>query len=156
MNYSYYRSPIGMLTLTEQDGQITGVHFGKLIYPKEFHHAETPTLSHLRKELWQYFEGQRTHFSDFVLAPCGTPFQQAVWHQLAQIPYGETRTYQQIAAAIGKPNAVRAVGNACNQNPLAILLPCHRILGANGTLTGYAGGLDAKETLLRTEGVTFS
>ncbi len=151
MNYSYYRSPIGMLTLTEENNQVTGVHFGKLIYPKQCNHAETPLLSHVRRELWEYFEGRRKTFPDIVLAPNGTPFQKAVWQALNQIPYGETRTYQQIAQAIGKPNAARAVGNACNRNPIAILQPCHRVVGTGGNLTGYAGGLPIKEQLLSLE-----
>lgn len=85
------------------------------------------------------------------MKPAGTPFQLAVWNQLLQIPYGETRTYGQIAAAIGKPGAARAVGMACNRNPLWIAIPCHRVVGSNHALTGYAGGLDMKQALLTLE-----
>lgn len=88
---------------------------------------------------------------DLPLAPRGTPFQQAVWQQLLRIPYGEVRTYGQLAAALGKPGASRAVGSACRRNPLCILIPCHRVVGADGSLTGYAGGLDIKEYLLELE-----
>jgi len=101
-------------------------------------------------ELAEYFAGTRKHF-DFPMKLSGTPFQLAVWYALMQIPYGQTRTYGQIAASIGKPKAARAVGRACNCNPIWIAVPCHRVLGRNDALTGYAGGLDMKRALLELE-----
>lgn len=101
-------------------------------------------------QIQEYFSGSRKVF-DLPLSPKGTPFQKLVWQELRRIPYGEVRTYGQIAAAIGHPKAARAVGQAANRNPLWILIPCHRVVGKNGNLTGYAGGLTMKQTLLELE-----
>lgn len=101
-------------------------------------------------QLQEYFSGIRKDF-DLTLAPKGTPFQKLVWRELTNIPYGQTRTFGEIAAAIGKPGAARAVGMACNRNPIWLLIPCHRVVGRNGALTGYAGGLDMKCKLLELE-----
>jgi len=101
-------------------------------------------------ELKEYFSGRRKSF-DIPLAPQGTQFQRNVWDALCQIPYGETRTYKEIAKAIGKPNASRAVGMANNKNSILLLIPCHRVIGSNGSLVGYAGGIDIKEKLLQLE-----
>ena len=108
-------------------------------------------LARAASQLTEYFAGTRQAF-DLVLTPQGTDFQQAVWRALERIPAGETRTYQDLANALQNPKAVRAVGAANGQNPLAIVLPCHRVIGADGTLTGYAGGLERKAWLLRHEG----
>lgn len=102
------------------------------------------------RELQEYFARQRRQF-DLPLAPQGTPFQQRVWQALRQIPYGQTASYKQIAQTIGHPTACRAVGGANNKNPLPIFIPCHRVIGAGGSLTGYAGGLDLKQGLLALE-----
>ena len=102
------------------------------------------------EELREYFAGTRRAFT-LPLAPAGTPFQQEVWAALREIPYGETRTYGQIAARIGRPKACRAVGMANNRNPIGIVVPCHRVVGASGALVGYAAGLAVKESLLRLE-----
>ena len=112
---------------------------------------DTPLLLEARRQLEEYFAGLRAAFS-LPLAPEGTDFQKTVWRELENIPYGETRTYGQIARALGNPKASRAVGMANHKNPVAIMIPCHRVIGADGSLTGYAGGLDIKETLLRLEG----
>ena len=112
---------------------------------------DTPLLLEARRQLEEYFAGLRAAFS-LPLAPEGTDFQKAVWRELENIPYGETRTYGQIARALGNPKASRAVGMANHKNPVEIMIPCHRVIGADGSLTGYAGGLDIKETLLRLEG----
>ncbi len=104
------------------------------------------------KELQEYFEGKRREFT-VPLRPEGTAFQKQVWQALLTIPYGQTRSYGQIAAQIGKPGASRAVGMGNHCNPIAILIPCHRVIGANGSMTGYGGGLDIKEYLLKREGV---
>ena len=112
---------------------------------------DTPLLLEARRQLEEYFAGLRAAFS-LPLAPEGTDFQKAVWRELENIPYGETRTYGQIAKALGNPKANSAVGMANHKNPVAIMIPCHRVIGADGSLTGYADGLDIKETLLRLEG----
>ena len=108
---------------------------------------ETPLLRAAREALLAYFAGERRGF-DLPLDPAGTDFQRAVWEALRAIPYGGTRTYGEIAAAVGRPKAVRAVGQANHVNPLPIFIPCHRVVGTGGALTGYAGGLDRKRALL--------
>lgn len=138
-------SPVGNLTLTEENGKITGLHFGGSAA-----NDASPILDEAETQLHEYFAGTRQSF-DLPLAPAGTPFQRAVWDALCAIPYGETRTYAQIAAAVGNPKVCRAVGMANNRNPIAILIPCHRVIGANGSLTGYAGGLEVKKALLALE-----
>ncbi len=119
--------------------------------PEGFMKQDTPLLLEAKRQLEEYFAGLRAAFS-LPLAPKGTEFQKRVWRELENIPYGKTSTYGQIAEAIGNPNASRAVGGANHHNPIAIMIPCHRVIGADGRLTGYAGGLDIKETLLRLEG----
>lgn len=114
---------------------------------------EHPTLTQARAALTAYFAGQAEPFDLALDLSCGTPFQQAVWEVLRRIPYGATRTYREIATAIGRAQAVRAVGRAIGQNPLSIVIPCHRVLGSDGSLTGYAGGLDRKRALLALEGI---
>jgi O-6-methylguanine DNA methyltransferase len=110
-----------------------------------------PLLQSYVSELEEYFAGKRREFT-FPLDPRGTDFQQACWRALLAIPYGETRTYADIARAVGKPNAFRAVGMANNRNPIAIVVPCHRVIASDGTLCGYGGGLDVKRQLLELEG----
>ena len=147
MQYLFHlESPIGPLTLTEEDGALIRLDFGK----KGQAGPETTLLAEAKKQLEQYFSGTLRSFT-LPLRPEGTPFQQKVWAALLQIPWGETRTYGQVAAMIGQPKACRAVGMANNRNPLPIFIPCHRVIGANGQLTGYAGGLSAKEHLLSLE-----
>lgn len=113
---------------------------------------ETALLLEAKRQLEEYFAGIRAGFS-LPLAPEGTEFQKSVWQQLEAIPFGETRTYGQIAAAAGNPKACRAVGGAIHKNPIAIMIPCHRVIGADGSLTGFASGLDVKEALLHLEGI---
>ena len=141
-------TPIGALTLVEEDGALAEVRFGKRCDDGEI--SDTPLLQQAARELGEYFSGQRKAFT-VPLAPKGTPFQQKCWQALLQIPYGQTRTYGQQAAMIGNPKACRAVGMGNNRNPLPIFIPCHRVVGANGALTGYAGGLNIKEKLLQIE-----
>jgi len=105
----------------------------------------------LHQQLHEYFTGKRKTF-DFPLAPKGTPFQLAVWNALLEIPYGDTVTYAELARRIGKPSAVRAVGAANGANPIPVIIPCHRVIGSNGTLTGYGGGIERKQWLLALEG----
>ena len=140
------QSPLGFLTVTEENRAITALSFGG---DRETS-PPTPLLQEAYRQLTAYFSGTRRTF-DLPLSPRGTPFQTAVWQALCAIPYGETRTYGEIAAAVGKPSACRAVGMANHNNPIPIFIPCHRVIGRNGTLTGYAGGLERKGKLLHLE-----
>lgn len=140
------QSPIGLLTIEETDGAITALRFGgETVSP-----PPTPLLQRAAQQLTEYFDARRRRF-DLPLRPQGTAFQQAAWSALCDIPYGQTRTYAQQAAAIGNPKACRAVGMANHCNPLPLFIPCHRVIGAGGKLTGYAGGLAIKRFLLELE-----
>ncbi|MDD5906053.1 MAG: methylated-DNA--[protein]-cysteine S-methyltransferase [Clostridiales bacterium] len=140
------QSPIGLLTIEETDGAITALRFGgETVSP-----PPTPLLQRAAQQLTEYFAARRRRF-DLPLRPQGTVFQQAAWSALCAIPYGQTRTYAQQAAAIGNPKACRAVGMANHCNPLPLFIPCHRVIGAGGKLTGYAGGLAIKRFLLELE-----
>ncbi len=141
-------SPMGPVTVVTTRKGLAAVHFGKSI-PSGIAVDESGN-SEVVKQLSEYFDGRRTTF-ELPLDVKGTEFQQAVWNQLLQIPYGETRSYGAIAKAVGKPSAARAVGMANHNNPIAIVIPCHRVVGQNGSLTGYAGGLHLKEQLLSIE-----
>ena len=121
-------------------------------YPGAVFRKDPKPLKKILTEVEEYFAGRRRNFSIDLDTP-GTPFQKKVWEALLSIPYGETRTYGQVATTVGRPRAARAVGGACNQNPVAIIVPCHRVVGANGDLTGYAGGVAIKRRLLELEGV---
>ncbi len=146
-----YHSNVGYLTLISDDHYIRKLEFGKkelaLLDAVEEDH---PLLLEAVKQLEEYFSGARRQF-DLPLAPEGTKFQKAVWNTLLQIPYGQVSTYGKIAAQVGSPRAARAVGGACHNNPIAILIPCHRAIGANGSLTGFGGGLPLKHWLLELE-----
>lgn len=144
----YVPSPLGALTLTQEDKALTGLYFGRQPRPGE--EGPTPLLEEAARQLEEYFAGQRRAFA-LPLRLRGTAFQRAVWQALAAIPYGEVRTYGEIARAIGKPRACRAVGMANHRNPISILVPCHRVVGAGGSLTGYGGGLENKRFLLELE-----
>lgn len=146
--YSYcYNTKIGPITIVEQNGKIIEIRFGKEYREIQ---KETIVIQQASKQLEEYFAGRRKKFTVEIEAK-GTAFQQQVWEALRQIPYGETRTYGQIAQKIGNVNASRAVGMANNKNPIPIIIPCHRVIGSNGKLIGYAGGLDIKEKLLEIE-----
>jgi len=144
----FYETPVGRICIGEENGVITRVTWSKI--PQEYILEETELILNCKRQLEEYFTGKRKTF-DLPLAPKGTEFQQKVWKALQEIPYGETRTYGEIAAAIGNPKAARAVGMANNKNPIGILVPCHRVVGANGKLVGYAGGMEKKEFLLELE-----
>ena len=146
----YYDFPIGKLGLAETDGGISHVTFHGEKLPRNAVERETPLIQKAAKQLHEYFARKRTSF-DLPLALAGTPFQLAVWKALTAIPCGETRSYADIAAAVGSPKGFRAVGMANNRNPVAIIVPCHRVIGKDGSLTGYAGGLHIKEFLLELE-----
>ena len=144
----FYETPVGKLCIGEENGCITHVTWSKI--PQEYILEETELILECKNQLKEYFAGERKEF-DLPLAPRGTEFQQKVWKALMEIPSGETRTYGEIAAAIGNPKAARAVGMANNKNPIGIIIPCHRVVGANGKLVGYAGGMEKKEFLLELE-----
>ena len=145
-------SPIGLLRITAEDGRLTSIQFQNQHGASKAHYRDDdPVLEDCAQQLKEYFAGKRTSF-DLPLGANGTAFQHEVWRALGAIPYGEVRSYRDIANAIKREKAVRAVGAANGRNPLPIVVPCHRVIGANGTLTGFAGGLDAKKTLLELEG----
>lgn len=148
-----YDSPIGYLCIVENGEGITSIDFvskEEYLKVKSADTTETPLLLQAYKELSEYFLGVRKKFT-LTLAPSGTPFQLKVWSALCEIPYGETKSYKQIAERAGNPKACRAVGMANNRNPIPIIIPCHRVIGTNGKLVGYGGGLDIKERLLQLE-----
>lgn len=147
--YEWINSPLGKLLAAGTEKELYSLSStGKPLEGWEL--RDTPVFALLKTQLEEYFDGKRTRFS-VPLAPKGTDFQKKVWAELQKIPCGETRTYGQIAAAAGNPKASRAVGMASHNNPIMILIPCHRVIGSNGKLTGYAGGLWMKERLLELE-----
>ena len=151
--YSTMTSPIGELTLTSDGDAVTGVYMHRqksAPQRNEDWKRDDDLLGTVREELQAYFAGELKDF-DLSLAPQGTEFQQRVWRALRDIPYGETISYGELAARIGQPNASRAVGMANGQNPISIVVPCHRVIGADGTLTGYGGGIERKRWLLAHE-----
>lgn len=151
-NMIYYKSPIGNLIIMEEENAIIKLCFKEqeITNIKDIQEFETPLLKKAKKQLEEYFEGKRKKF-DLALRLNGTSFQNKVWKALLNIPYAKTCSYKDIAKNIGNENASRAVGNANNKNPLPIFIPCHRVIGSNGKLIGYAGGLDIKIKLLKLE-----
>ncbi len=149
MDLSLFDTPLGWMGLAEEDGAIIRLYLPNAPTPRIMPH-ETPLLAEGRRQLMEYLAGARSAF-DLPLRLQGTDFQRQVWEALRSIPYGETRSYGQLAVALGRPRACRAVGMANHNNPIPILVPCHRVVGANGSLTGYAGGLDLKQRLLELE-----
>ena len=149
MNYFKYQTAIGSLTFCEEEGNITVI--SSQYQPETGEEKETETIRRAYAQIKEYLDGNRKTF-DLPLAPKGTKFQKQVWQALSDIPYGQTRTYKEIAVALGNPKAVRAVGMANNRNPLIVVVPCHRVIGSDGKMTGYAAGVDKKEFLLRLEG----
>jgi len=140
---------IGDLTVLENDGKITDLHFGKVsILGME--EKKTELIAEVEQQINEYYQGDRDEF-DLPLRIEGTPFQKKVWEALREIPKGETRTYEDIAIAVGNPKASRAVGMANNRNRIPVIIPCHRVIGKNGKMVGFAGGLDVKERLLEME-----
>ena len=142
--YAFYQSPFGLLKIGAADGKVILVG---IVSKQDEPNQPTALSAEVYRQLQEYFAGQRTVFT-IPYAFQGTSFQQAVWAQIAKIPYGRTVTYKDIAQAIGKPRAFQATGRAVGANPLAILIPCHRVVGSNGEMTGYAYGLEMKKTLL--------
>lgn len=153
--YKTMNSPVGELTLVATDKGLAAILWenddpARVRVKPTTEDKRHAVLREAERQLKDYFAGRRTSF-DLQLDFDGTPFQKKVWNALLAIPFGETRTYADIARKIGKPKAVRAVGAANGRNPISIVAPCHRVIGSNGKLTGFAGGLKAKETLLRLE-----
>lgn len=144
----FYDTPVGKLIIGEKDGCITRVSWTQL--PKDYLQEETKLIAECKRQLDEYFAGERTSF-DLPLAPEGTEFQKKVWSALQDIPYGEVRSYKDIAVAVDNPRGCQAVGGANGKNPIAIIIPCHRVIGKNGTLVGYAGGMKQKAWLLQLE-----
>ena len=153
----FYNSPIGELGIVENGYGITDIYTEKeledkekLIKDKNYILEETSLILEAHNELEEYFKGKRKEFT-ISLSPEGTEFQKKVWQELMKIPYGETRSYKDIAIKIGKPTAARAIGMANNKNRMLIVIPCHRVIGQNGSLVGYASGVDMKKYLLELE-----
>jgi len=151
-------SPLGeILLVADAAGDaLCGLYLARQKYfpPDASRWTQRPSLPLFRDvaaQLREYFGGTRRHF-DVPLAPSGTPFQRIVWREIAKVPFGETITYAELARRCGRPDAVRAAGAATGRNPITVIIPCHRIMGSGGALTGYAGGLDRKRTLLALEG----
>lgn len=144
-----FESPVGPLALAAQEGVLVRLYLPNTPTPRLMPH-KTPLMEEAEKQLLEYFRGERQAF-DLPLAPEGTTFQKKVWQALKEIPYGQTRSYGEIARQVGCPKGFRAVGMANHRNPLPILIPCHRVVGSKGTLTGYAGGVELKRQLLELE-----
>ena len=157
MNYDIFNSPIGLLTVSTDGKGITSLHIEGDRYFTEIpadwtRTTSDPLLKQAKKELDEYFAGKRKKF-DLPLVEVGTVFQQGVWYAISQIPAGSTSTYGAIAEKMGKPKAVRAVGTAVGRNPICIIIPCHRVLGGNGSMGGFVAGIERKKALLKLEGV---
>lgn len=149
-NIFFYETEVAILAIKENDGRIIEIDFSKEEIPKDLELRKTPLIEETIKELEEYFRGKRRTFH-IPLNPRGTEFQKSVWNELVKIPYGETSSYGEIAKRIGNPKAARAIGMANNRNPISIIIPCHRVIGSDGKLVGYGGGLDIKERLLELE-----
>ena len=154
MRYTLFDSPIGQLVLSRGDHALTAIAFSDSKKAPEIDSSWTrddAAFAEISRQLRAYFAGELEQF-ELELAPRGTPFQQRVWEALRTIPYGSTTTYGKLAEALGDPRATRAVGLANGRNPIPIVIPCHRVIGADGSLTGYGGGLQRKQWLLAHEG----
>ena len=153
--YTYVESPVGPLLLTSDGERLTGIFFDyeSVNVTAWVRSDDAAPFGETERQLGEYFAGARSDF-DLPLAPSGTDFQRRVWTELTHIPYGVTISYGELARRVGNPNASRAVGLANGRNPIPIVVPCHRVIGANGTLTGYGGGLERKQLLLALESKT--
>lgn len=153
--YTEMKSPVGLLRLVAEEKALVAILWekekaGRVMLPEQVKDNKHPVLLETMKQLDEYFAGERKKF-DLPLKPIGTEFQKKVWSALRKIPFGVTKSYGELAMEIGSPKASRAVGAANGRNPISIVVPCHRVIGANGKLTGFAGGLDVKEVLLSRE-----
>jgi methylated-DNA-[protein]-cysteine S-methyltransferase len=155
--FARYESPLGPMFATAEEDGITHVEFVGAKYAPDaradwIEDPRAPDLAACGTQLAEYFAGKRTEF-DLPLAPQGSEFQQRVWREIARVPYGKTISYGELAARAGAPGQARAAGAATGRNPVSLVIPCHRIVGSDGSLTGYAGGLERKRELLELEGV---
>lgn len=155
-SYLRFETPLGPMVAIAADGALAAVDFTNARYarpvaPEWREDPRSPLLAACARQLGEYFAGRR-HAFELSLAPAGTPFQRRVWSEISRIPYGETVSYAELASRAGAPGAARAAGAATGRNPLAIVVPCHRVIGTRGALTGYAGGVDRKARLLALEG----
>ena len=156
IRYARYQSPLGPVIAIANEHGIThidfvGAKYARAIAPDWVEDPQSPALRACLAQLAQYFAGERTTF-ELPLAPEGSSFQQRVWQEIARVPYGKTITYGELAKRAGAPGQARAAGAATGRNPIGVVIPCHRIMGADGSLTGYAGGLERKRGLLELEG----
>lgn len=155
LRYRHIDSPVGRLLLVADETALRVIEFENPRHPiapsPQWRAGDNAVIRRAAQQLAEYFLGQRQQF-DLPLAPTGTPFQRQVWNTLAGIAYGQTISYAQLAQRVAKPTAMRAVGAANGRNPLPIVLPCHRVIGADGSLTGFGGGLPTKQFLLQLEG----
>ncbi|AKN32627.1 cysteine methyltransferase [Clostridium carboxidivorans P7] len=147
MSIYFYEFDIGKIGIAENGGRITNLYFTSEGIPQDTQIYETPILKEAGQQLKMYLEGRLEKFT-IPIKLNGTTFMKQVWSSLCEIPYGTTVSYKDVAINIGKPNAARAVGLANNRNPIPIFIPCHRVIGANGTLIGYSGGIELKKKLL--------
>lgn len=150
MQLYFYEMSIGRIGICEDKGSITRLYFADDARPQDIPIGETPALREAASQIRGYLLGEITEFT-VPLAPEGTAFMKQVWQELCRIPYGKTATYRDVGVAVGRLRAARAVGLANNRNPIPIFIPCHRVIGSNGSLTGYRGGLDLKQRLLTLE-----
>ncbi|HPP31872.1 MAG TPA: methylated-DNA--[protein]-cysteine S-methyltransferase [Soehngenia sp.] len=149
--YAYsFESRIANLTIYEVDNKIVRIEFNEENIDKNYKYEMTPTIKNAIREIEEYLDGDRKIFT-VPIELYGTEFQVKVWNELLKIPYGETKTYKEIAKSIGNEKACRAVGGANNKNPIPIIVPCHRVIGSNSSLVGYKGGLQIKKALLEVE-----
>ena len=146
----FYQTALGRVGIGSDGRAITNLFFSNTVRPDCYSEEETPLICRAAEQLSEYLSGSRKVF-DLPLSPKGTDFERSVWSALTQIPYGEIRSYKDIASNIDNPKGVRAVGRANGRNPISIFIPCHRVIGADGRLTGYAGGIDLKKWLLDLE-----
>ena len=151
-HFFYYETSLGTIGIFESGSALTELCFGRRPEPVDSSNEETDLLRTAARQLREYLAGKR-HAFGLPLSPAGTPFQHLVWNSLLSIPYGETRSYGDVARDIGNFKACRAVGMANNRNPIPVFIPCHRVIGSDGSLVGYGAGLEVKERLLRLEGV---
>lgn len=151
----FYQSRIGTIGIGEVRGEISDIVFSKDDIQGDYQLKETLIIIEAKKQLDEYFKGERKAFDLPLVFTRGTDFQKKVWKALLEIPYGTTKNYKELAEMAGCPKGARAVGGANNKNPISIIVPCHRVIGADGSLVGYGGGLEIKKELLKLEGMTF-
>ena len=150
-SFFFYSFPFGVIGIGEIDGKISDIVFSDVDVEKDYEVKETDLIIEAKTQLLEYFLGKRQVFDLPLVFYKGTKFQKKVWKALLEIPYGETKSYKEIAEIAGSPKGARAVGGANNKNPISIVVPCHRVIGADGSLVGYGGGLEKKVFLLELE-----